>query len=302
MRIGIDIGGSHIGIGLIDSNGEIIKKHENYLSECPKEITADEFIICKIVSTLVKWQDEGIEIKEIGIGAPGIICENKIVSSVNLGLYDFDIVGRIKETFPDAAIKVINDAKCAALTEKKLGSLKQYDDCIFLCLGTGIGGAGFYDGKLITPRRCAGFEFGHIVIEKNGRECKCGSFGCFEQYCSMRAFKKQIRAALNIDESINGDEFRELIKSNLEAEAVVEIINEFVRNLCIGIASIVNILEPQAICIGGGFVKYKDILFDRFKEEFASSRELFYKSNVPKIVLAEHGNDAGMIGSALCFD
>ena len=77
-------------------------------------------------------------------------------------------------------MQIKNDAKCAALAEKNYGSMKKYDDCIFLCLGTGIGGAAFLKGELLEPKRFSGFEFGHMIINKNGKECSCGKKGCFE--------------------------------------------------------------------------------------------------------------------------
>ena len=83
-----------------------------------------------------------------------------------------------------------NDAKCASLAEKKFGALKDYKDSVFLCLGTGIGGATFYNGKLVEPKRAAGSEFGHMIIKKDGITCNCGNKGCFERYASIRAFKE----------------------------------------------------------------------------------------------------------------
>ena len=199
-------------------------------------------------------------------------------------------------------VKVMNDAKCAALAEKKWGSLKDYDDCIFMCLGTGIGGAAFFDGKLIEPKRCAGFEVGHMVIVKDGKECKCGGRGCYERYASMRHFKRDIREKLNLEESVDGGELRDIIRANINSEEVQKSIDEFVKYIAVGLTNLVNILEPQVVCLGGGFVKYEDILFDKLKETFKNSKDLFYKEDCPELVMASFGNDAGMIGSTLIFE
>ena len=302
MRIGIDIGGSHIGVGLIDSNGIIIKLQERYINE-KDSISIEEFIIKEIVSILNDWKyNENVIVDKIGIGAPGVIQRNEIVSSVNLGIKSFNITNELKKYFPTADIEVMNDAKCAALAEKKWGSLKEFDDCIFLCLGTGVGGAAFFDGKLVKPKRFAGFEVGHMIIEKDGIPCKCGSNGCFEQYSSMKKFKKTIRAILNLNDDVEGNKLREIINSNIDDDEVKKAIDEYVTYVSIGLANLVNILEPQAICLGGGFVKYESILFDKLKETFINSKDIFYKENIPELVIAKYGNDAGMIGSTLIFD
>ena len=86
-------------------------------------------------------------------------------------------------------IKLSNDAKCAAIAEQRYGCLRGYKDSIFLTLGTGIGGAAFLKGELLEPKRFSGFEFGHMIINKNGKECSCGKKGCFETYSSIRAFQ-----------------------------------------------------------------------------------------------------------------
>ncbi len=302
MDIGIDIGGSHIGVGLIGPNGKIIKVQERYIKD-NKSLDNRAYIVEQIVSILKKWNLENeSKIDHIGIGAPGNVQDDEIKYSVNLGLYNFKLAVELKDHFPEAKIKILNDAKCAALAEKRWGSLKSFDDCIFLCLGTGIGGAAFYNGKLVKPKRSAGFEYGHMVIEKDGRQCKCGTKGCFEQYASMRRFKNDVKEALNLDDTIVGSKLLNIVNENMNIEPVKSIINNYIRDLCIGISNIVNILEPQAICLGGGFVKYKNILFQKFKNEFYKSENLFYKENKPEVVLAELGNDAGMIGSTLIFD
>jgi hypothetical protein len=96
-----------------------------------------------------------------------------------------------------------------------------------MCLGTGIGGAAFFDGKLVEPKRCAGFEVGHMIIVKDGKECKCGSKGCYERYASMRHFKRDIREKLNLDEFIDGGELRDVIRANITNEKVQKSIDEF---------------------------------------------------------------------------
>ena len=297
MKVGIDLGGSHIGIGLINEDNIIISKNETFIKSSNIE-NLEEYIENFIVETLSNWiYKENYEITKVGIGIPGMVIDNVLKYSVNLGLSDFDLVSKLKNHFPNINFCIKNDAKCAALAEKNVGALKSFDDCIFLCLGTGIGGAAFYNGKMVEPKRCAGFEYGHIIIQKDGDVCRCGSKGCFEQYASMRKFKNLMKYNLNLDDEIEGQELKRIILENKENPIVKNVIDEFINNLCIGISNIVNILEPQAICIGGGFSEYKDLLLEDLRKEFYSKKYLFYKENMPEILIAELENDAGIIGS-----
>ena len=138
-----------------------------------------------------------------------------------------------------------------------------------------------------------------MIIQRNGELCRCGSKGCFEIYGSMKKLKHDFRECLNFSEEIDGEELLNSVKANLQNEKIVNVINEYIKNLCIGISNIVNLLEPEAICIGGSFVYYKDILLEKLKIELYNNDYIFYKETMPQIVVAELGNDAGIIGSAL---
>lgn len=299
MKIGIDIGGSHIGIGLVDSNGKILKKSEQDIKIADRK-DIKTFIENFIITTINNWiKLDNIQIQKIGIGIPGIVKNDEVKYSVNLGISNYNLKQILQEEFKNVDISIKNDAKCAALAEKHLGALKDYNDCVFTCLGTGIGGAAFYDEKLVTPRRSSGFEFGHMIIQKHGNLCRCGSKGCFEQYGSMRVFKNNLRNCLNLSDEIDGKDLLNIVTENLQNVEVKNVIKEYIENLCIGLSNIVDLMEPQAICIGGGFVHYKEILLEELKKELYNSDYVFYKDNMPEIVIAQLGNDAGIIGSAL---
>ena len=299
MYIGIDIGGSHIGIGAVTSDGKIQKKYKKYTTGYAKH-NMEKFIEETIISVLERWEkEEHFVIEKIGIGVPGIVQDNQIKYSVNLGLYNYDLKSKIQNAFPNVNIQIKNDAKCAALAEKNIGALRDFGDCVFICIGTGIGGAVFYNGKLLVPKNGPGFEFGHMILKKNGRLCRCGSRGCLEAYSSMRSLKKDIKSKLNIDNYIEGRKLHSCVVKNLDNEDVKEVIDCYIDNLCVGISNIIDIFEPEAICIGGGFVNYKDILLSKLKSRMRSSNYIFYKGEIPEILTAKLGNDAGIIGSAL---
>ena len=199
MKIGIDLGGSHVAIGVVDNNGVIIEKKERrILAKEKKDIcTFIENYIVENVNELMKIH----KISSIGIAIPGTINKTTIIKSVNLGIENYNIVERLKEklTIP---IKIKNDAKCAALAENQYGSLKNYTRSVFLTLGTGIGGAAIINNELLNTGDMSGMEVGHMVIEKNGLQCNCGNKGCFEKYASMKALKNNLRNELGLDDKV----------------------------------------------------------------------------------------------------
>lgn len=291
MRIGIDLGGSHIGIGIID-NGKIIckKKIDISYEENIKE-KIERYIDTEINNILQKY-----DIELIGIAAPGNPKDNKINNIVNLKIDELDL-GKILEKY-NIKIKTQNDAKAAAIAEKKYGALKDYKDSVFLCLGTGIGSAVFLNNELLKANKNPGFELGHMVIERNGIQCNCGKKGCFETYCSIKRFKINAQKILDMNEATSKEILNE-ITMNMDKKEIDLLISEYIDNLIIGLSNVIDIFEPEAIAIGGGFVYFKDIFYDRLVEEMNTRRYVFNKNSITKIVLAELGNDAGMIGAVI---
>lgn len=306
MKIGIDLGGSHVAIGLVDDNHEIIEKRTYYMNDKGTG-TLENYILSSIVHGVNEILDSTgyrlSQIDSIGIATPGNPKDGCIRNVVNLGIKEFDIANKLTEALGgntlNINIKLENDGKCAALAEKFNGSLKEYDDCVFLCIGTGIGGAAFLNGKFLKPKRNSGFEFGHMIIKKDGERCNCGNNGCFEAYCSKRKFKDQMQKILGINEYIGASELTKIINENMKNEQVTKLLEEYVDNLAIGISNIINILEPEAISIGGSMSHYENLIFNRLREKIYSGEYLFNKENPPKILVAQSGNDAGIIGATL---
>lgn len=303
MKIGIDIGGSHVGTGLINLNGRIIAKEEQDLDNEVKDENYSKKLLDTIIETITKvLEKKKIDIKEIsliGIAVPGTVSDTHIIKADNLHIKDFDIVSEINKYF-NIPIVLRNDAKCAAIAEKEYGSLKKYDDALFLTIGTGIGGAVYLGGKLLKPKKYEGFEIGHMVIQKNGLKCNCGRKGCFERYASMKAFKQMIQKEFG-KENLTGKEVKELLENNKNSEQVDKIINEYISYLSTGIANLINIFEPQTISIGGSFVHFKDILLERLEKKLNEKNILFNNQSAPKITMAKLKNDAGMIGSIIQY-
>lgn len=297
MKIGIDLGGSHIAIGLVDIKGNIIEKKErNINSDNRKNVTKfiEETIAISINEILRENNMKQEDIEMIGIACPGTSKDGIVIKAENLGIYNFDIVERLQRYF-SAPIKLSNDAKCAGLCEKKYGALKNYDDAVFMCLGTGIGGAVFINGKMLQPKRYAGMEIGHMVIKKDGIDCNCGRKGCFEVYASMKRLKNEIAERLGLSEGLSGEIIFEFAKRNIDK--IDDIISRYVENLAEGITNIINIFEPEAVCIGGSYTYQRDILEDRLNKALEKSSP--FNKEVPQILTAQFENDAGIIGATL---
>lgn len=306
MKIGIDLGGSHIAIGLVNNNHEIVEKRTYYMND-KGMATLESYILSSIAhgineileSTNIRLN----EIESIGIATPGNPKDGYIKNVVNLGIKEFNIAEKLKSAFGESSfnvtIKLENDGKCAALAEKYIGSLKEFNDCVFLCIGTGIGGAAFYNGKFVKPKRNSGFEFGHMIIKKDGEKCNCGNNGCFEAYCSKRKFKEKMQKILGIEEYIGASDLTKAINENSDNQQIKKLLEEYVENLAVGISNIINILEPEAISIGGSMSHYEELILDRLKEKIYNGEYLFNKENPPKILTAKAGNDAGIIGATL---
>ncbi len=301
MKIGVDIGGSHIGVGLINDLGKIIEKIEKDVSiglnrEDYEKILVDNLIEL-ITELLEKSKTDISKIKLIGIAVPGTVSNTHIVKAENIHIRDFDIVSEINKYF-NVPINLRNDAKCAALAEKEYGSLKKSEDAVFLTLGTGIGGAVFLGGNLLKPKEYEGFEIGHMVIEKNGMKCNCGRYGCFEKYASMKTLKDTIQKEYEKND-LSGQEIKVLIDEEVETEKMQKILNEYIKNLSLGIANLINIFEPDTISIGGSFVYYKEILVPKLEEALKEKNATFNGRKDIKIVLAKLKNDAGIIGATI---
>lgn len=291
MKIGIDIGGSHIALGLVDNNINILSKKEHDWTK-EEKINFFENIekYCKKFIKEIKEEND-ICIESIGIGYPYKNILNGIIYKDSEKINLPDIL--FKEFNIQTYLK--NDVKCSALCEKKIGNLNKYDNCIFLTLGTGIGGAYFYKNELVKPNKFQGFEIGHMIIRKNGRQCKCGQKGCFEEYASMRVFRKDICKLFNL-EKIDSYKMFEILEVQEKQEEVDKIIEDYIQYLSVGISNIINIFEPDAICIGGSFTYYAPIFMDRLKQKL---RENFKGRDIPEILTAKYENDAGIIGASM---
>lgn len=306
--IGIDIGGTGIKVGIVNESGTILVK-----KECVTDSKAgfDKVMldIKKLVIDLLEEANlEMTEIASIGVGIPSFINRRGDVTCVNLGWHNVNIVSKLKEIFPTIPTYVENDATVAAIAESRFGSMKGHPIAVMLTLGTGVGGGIIINGKSFTGAHGMASEIGHMVIGENHFNCNCGNNGCFETFCSATALIKQAQYVLtqnkqtSIYEKCDGNlesiTAKMIFDAYRDQDIVAQgIISRFKSYLAIGIAGIINMLDPHIIAIGGGVSQSSDIILDGLEHQIR--QHILYKDEqFANIVVATLGNDAGIIGAA----
>lgn len=291
MKIGIDIGGSHIGIGVVNRYGKIVQKKEIRILKENKN-NVENFIEEFLVENIKTYTDK-YKIESIGISSAGRIKNNIILHAANLGFQNYNIVKKLKDKLnKDIDIFVKNDAICAAMAEKQYGILMEKENAMFMVLGTGIGGTIIKDNKIIKQEDVNYISFGHIMLKEKGIKCNCGKIGCFERYASIKVLKDNLRQRLGLDKYISGEKIVEIIRQNPDNKIIKSTIDEYINNLVEGILILTDIFNINYIVLGGGFVYYKDFLLEKLENEL-------YKRNKINVTISKLGNDAGIIGATL---
>jgi glucokinase len=311
MTIGVDLGGTNIVVGLVDEAGHILEKaRSKTLPERGPQVVAVEIAaLCRHV-----MDAGGVEsIRGVGVGTPGSVDREQglVVHAYNLGFDHVPLRSMLEIALPGIPIKLENDANAAALGEARCGGSKDYASNVLVTLGTGIGGGVVIDGRLLTGRNGAAGEIGHHVIVTDGYPCTCGRRGCWEAYASGTALIRQTMKAMHhapdsamhalaaASGKVNGrTSFDAARKGDQAGIAVVE---KYLDYLSLGITNLVNILQPDAICVGGGLSGEGQPFLEAIQERV---RQGSFKSNQGEtaIVLAQLGNDAGLIGAAGLFN
>lgn len=309
--LGIDLGGTNIATGIVNDQMELI-----YKTSIPTESKTGEDNIIGRMAKAAKAAIQGAGIKEeevlhIGIGSPGAVdSENGVVvGAENLGLDHTEMVKKLGAYFPGKPIYLGNDANVAAWAEFKCGAAKGAKNAVMVTLGTGVGGGVIIDGKLYTGFNQIGGELGHSIIQMGGRQCACGRRGCWETYASVSGLIKTTREYMEkypdslmwklADrlEKVNGlTSFEAMRKGD---EAAKKVVDEYLYAVAAGIIDMINIFQPEILCIGGGISKEGNYLLDPVKKHVAAEA---YGGGVPQktqLKIAELGNDAGIIGAAL---
>lgn len=309
--IGVDLGGTKVKLGIVSSEGRIIKKIA--IPTLAKE-GVDKSIaqIKKGIAQLLKESKKTIS--GIGIGAPGVVSPKKgtVENPPNLPGWGKVHLGKIMEDEFGLPTTVENDANAAAIGELIYGSGIKFDSFIMITLGTGVGGGIIYQNKLFRGNTGGAGEIGHTTIDKNGPKCKCGSTGCLETYLGnnyiIKDVKKQLKSQKKskIFELINNDLDKLSPRIIHEAallkdEFSLNVIENLGKNLGCGLASLINLLDISNIIIGGGVSGFGRPLFKATKDSIKSRVLTSLKPRV-RVVQATLKNNAGIKGaSSLVF-
>lgn len=279
IRIGIDIGGKHVGMGLVYDDGTIVASRYLYHDETTFNI---QKTFNEINSFIEEHEDEA---ESIGIGIPGFATDTLIHYTCNLPIKELEITDYIKTKLP---IYISNDANCATIAEYELVDRKMFSNYILITVGTGIGSGIILNGGLYTGSTGTAGEIGHMIIEKDGIECTCGRKGCFERYASVSALLKMIDTD-NIKEAFY------LIEKN---PIIQNVFDNYLDNLAEGLANIINIYDPEMLVLGGSLSEYEDKFLYKLKSKIVSKiyNQYTYDFNLKVATLK---NDAGLIGASM---
>ena len=314
-RIGIDLGGTNIAAGLVNEKFEIIAKEST-----PTLVGRPNLEIVRDIAALAnkRCADAGIALSDVaslGIASPGIVDDATgcVVYANNLDFRNFPILPELHKLLDIAEMHIENDANAAAWGEAIAGAAKGSKSSVMITLGTGVGGGIVDGGKVYKGFNNAAGELGHIVIRVDGRPCTCGRHGCWEAYSSATGLINMTKEKIEECKQTG----RETVMTRLVAEkgkvngrtafdgkrlgdaAACEVVDEYIKYLASGIASMINIFQPEVLSIGGGISNEGQYLLDLV---IPKVREQQYGTGlVPMtdIRIAQLRNDAGIIGAAV---
>ncbi len=307
-QIGVDIGGTNIKVGLVSDDLKLLQKlsvpfpHEG----APRVVE----VISETADTLLARQGASrAELESVGIVVPGSIdpTGEHVIDAHNLGFHNVPLRALAQEKFAGTAVYIANDANGAALAELYMGAFRGCRTAVLLTLGTGLGGGIILGGHMFNGGMNQGVELGHAYLVNGGEHCTCGNDGCMEAYCAASALARDGRRAMRrhpeslIAEKAAGN------AENVDAKLVIDcakagdetaktVFDGYLDSLSSACASVYNILDPEVLAIGGGVCGAGAFLFEPLQE--LVTKRCFYKTR-GKLVPAELGNDAGMIGAAM---
>lgn len=317
-RIGVDVGGTNIAIGLVDSKCNIVDKVNVKTAEASEPEQMIEAIASSVKELIIRNQISEADIEAIGVGVPGTaeLTTGRIMYANNLGFEEVPFLPKLKEALgKELGDKTFfdNDANAAAIGEYITGGY-DVDNFVMVTLGTGVGGGIIINKKLLRGINFAAAEFGHMTINLDGVDCNCGRKGCFEDYASATGLMNQTREALEKDvdkksilwklcgkaENVDGEKFFEAVRQ--KDRLALEVLDGFTTYLSEGITNIINILQPDVLVLSGGITRAADLFLDDLKKKVAKGIYSRTSEKNTEIMLAhgiEDAGDVGIIGAAL---
>ena len=304
-RIGIDLGGTNIAVGVVDDRHRIVAEASLPAGahRPAEQVVAD---MCRAVElALDKAGLTPADCASIGVGTPGNCDPERgvVVRAYNLNWFEVPVCAMLTAHFGLPA-RLSNDANCAALAETVAGAAVGCRNMMLITLGTGVGGGIIVDGRIVSGLGGAGGEPGHSLLVLDGEPCTCGRRGCWEVYASATALIRQGREAaaahptslLNRYPELTGrDVFDAADAGDEAAQAVLE---RYYVYVAAGITDLVNILSPEMVLIGGGISRQGERLLRPIRRYVAANCFGGESRPQPIIQAAQLGNEAGIIGAA----
>jgi glucokinase len=309
---GIDIGGTNIKFGLVDSNGEVVHRQQRptMADKGPKVLM---HLVTNIAEELLLHAaEEDHHVEWLGVGTPGAVdvrTGTVIGPCPNIEGWQGTEIGSILRERLNMPVYVDNDANVVALAEARFGAAIGSKSVVCVTVGTGIGGGIVIDGSLWRGASNSAAELGHLSICFDGALCSCGRIGCIEAYCSSGAILDRTRSKLKktptpvFDTLLDGDlsklTIKKLFTAHKKHDSVArETLAETAGYLGVGLAGVVNLLNPETVVIGGGVADGGGGFVDAVAREI---KERAFASAVQdlRVVKAALGNDAGFIGAGL---
>ena len=307
LTIGIDIGGTKVLGGVVDSTGNIIDSARRVTPP-----TGGKELITTIIEVVKEFKSKH-EIAGVGISIAALISADQgtVVGAPNIAnLSKLNFVAELKKEF-NIPIIAENDANAAMWAEYKFGAARGFNPVMFFIIGTGMGGGLVIDDKLFRGANGIGAEFGHMIVQQNGVLCGCGTKGCIEQYASGSALMRYVKEGITANPakgkvvldlaggSVTGLTGAILTKAALAGdELAIAAFKQQADWLGSACASFSLILNPAAIVIGGGVVDAGELFLAPVREAMNRYMPFAGTHTPPKIIAAKFGNDAGLIGAA----
>ena len=288
--IGVDLGGTKILAGVVARDGSVVRRHER-----PTPQDSQEHVLAELEAAVAELLDDSVV--ALGFGAPSPIDQKQgiVVECVNLPLVDSPLRDHMRERF-GRPVGIENDANAAAIGEWKAGAARGVDDVVMLTLGTGLGGGVISGGAPFRGHDGAGAELGHVVIVHDGIPCQgaCTGRGHLEAYTTGHAATKRAQEAFG-----PAADAHRLVRLAAEGDATArEILVDIGRYLGSGMGSFVNVFGPELLVIGGGFgVAAWEYLVES-ATEVMRREALRPMRDAVRVVRAELGTAAGLIGAA----
>lgn len=307
--IGVDIGGTKIAAGVVDDEGAILAQTRRDTD--PDDVASIDAAIADVYREL----SASYEVRQVGLAAAGFVASDRarVLFAPNIAWREYPLRDNVAALIGDEDVRIVveNDANAAGWAEFRYGVGRDVDDMVMLTLGTGLGGAIVTNGRLVRGAWGVAAEIGHMRVVPGGHYCGCGHEGCWEQYVSGSALVRDAQAAAithpqraagllaragGRPEAVTGPLVTQAAQEG--DELAVELLAEVGRWVGEGAASVAALLDPQVFVIGGGVSAAGDLVLAPARRAYAEQLSGLGHRPEASIVVADMGNDAGMVGAA----